>query len=71
MDMVVKHPDWHVVTLVRSEVQKATVLARWPGVEVVIGDLDDKDLMIEEGAKADVILREFLILNVDVCLRWC
>lgn len=58
VDIMDRHPDWNVVTLVRSDVQKAAVLARWPATEVVIGDLDDKALMIDEASKADVIFRE-------------
>jgi uncharacterized protein YbjT (DUF2867 family) len=53
-----KHPEWHVVLLVRNEEQKKIVLAKWPEAEVVIGDLDDKALMVSEGSKADVVLRE-------------
>ncbi|KAF8855924.1 NAD(P)-binding protein [Acephala macrosclerotiorum] len=52
-----KHPEWHVVLLVRNEEQKKTVLAKWPQAEVVIGDLDNKALMISEGSKADVVLQ--------------
>lgn len=54
-----KHPEWHTVTLVRSEAQKQVVLSRWPEIEVVIGELDDKALMMEEASKADVILRTY------------
>jgi hypothetical protein len=53
-----KHPEWHVAALVRNEKQKETILARWPQLEVAIGDLDDSTLMIQEGSKADVVLRE-------------
>ena len=56
-----KHPEWNVVVLVRSEEQKNIVLARWPKIEVVIGDLDDKELLIKEGSKADVVLRMYLL----------
>ncbi|KAE9377570.1 NAD(P)-binding protein [Stipitochalara longipes BDJ] len=52
-----KHPEWHVVVLVRNEKQKEIVLARWPQLEVVIGDLDNSALMIQEGSKADVVLQ--------------
>jgi hypothetical protein len=53
-----KHPEWHVAALVRNEKQKETVLARWPQLEAVVGDLDNSALMIQEGSKADVVLRE-------------
>lgn len=57
MRILKKHPEWNVVVLVRNEEQKRIVLTRWPKIETVIGDLDNKDLMIEEGSKADVVLR--------------
>ena len=53
-----QHPDWHLVLLVRNEEQKTIVLEKFPKVEVVIGQLDDKELMISEGSKADVVLRK-------------
>jgi nucleoside-diphosphate-sugar epimerase len=52
-----QHPEWNVVVLVRSEEQKNIVLSRWPKIEVIIGDLDNKQLLIKEGSKADVVLR--------------
>lgn len=57
--LVEQHPSWNIVALVRNEAQKEKVLARWPGsnIEILIGDLDDKALLVQEGAKADVILR--------------
>ena len=72
--LVEKHPEWHVVALLRNEAQEKVVLARWPKIEVVIGDLDDSALMIKEGAKADVVLRKFFIMMVrnacaDICCR--
>jgi len=58
MCIVEKHPEWNLVVLVRNEEQKKIVLARWPQLETVIGDLDNKELMIQEGSKADVVLRK-------------
>lgn len=57
--IIEKHPEWHVAGLVRNDEQKKIILAKWPQVEVVIGSLDDKELMVAEGAKADVVLREY------------
>jgi hypothetical protein len=62
MHIMEKHPEWNVVVLVRSKEQKDVVLARWPKIEVVIGDLDDKEFLIKEGSKADVVLRMYLLL---------
>ncbi len=58
VDIMLRHPEWHVVVLVRNEEQKAVVLVRWPNIEVIIGDLDNKVLLVEEGSKADVVLRK-------------
>jgi uncharacterized protein YbjT (DUF2867 family) len=58
MRIVEKHPEWNTVVLVRNEEQKKVILARWPSLETVIGDLDDKAVLIAEGSKADVVLRE-------------
>ena len=44
-----QHPEWKVVVLVRSEEQEKIVLSRWPKIEVIIGDLDNKQLLIKEG----------------------
>jgi hypothetical protein len=60
MRIMEKHPEWNVVVLVRTEEHKKIVLGRWPSIEVVIGDLDDKELLIKEGSKADVVLRMYL-----------
>ena len=64
MRIMEQHPEWNVVVLVRNEEQKNTVLTRWPKIEVVLGDLDNKELLIEEGKKADVVLR-MSILTLD------
>jgi uncharacterized protein YbjT (DUF2867 family) len=55
--LVEKHPQWNIVLLVRNEEQKKLVLARWPNIETVIGDMGNRQLMIDEASKADVVLR--------------
>jgi uncharacterized protein YbjT (DUF2867 family) len=56
--MVKQHPEWQIVTLVRTEEQANIVKKTWPSVQTVIGDLDSHDVLVEQGAKADVVLRE-------------
>jgi hypothetical protein len=56
--MAKKHPEWHIVTLVRNQEQSDIVKKAWPAVETVIGDLDSHDILVEQGAEADVVLRE-------------
>jgi uncharacterized protein YbjT (DUF2867 family) len=55
--LIEKHPQWNIVVLVRNEEQKKLVLTRWPNIETVIGDLGDRQQMIDEASKADVVLR--------------
>lgn len=57
--LVQRHPEWHVVALVRTEEQKKIVLARWPQLEAVVGDLDDSAVLTKEASRADVVLREY------------
>lgn len=64
MRVTEKHPEWSIAALVRNQEQSDIVKARWPKIETVIGDLDDKELMIKEGSKADVVLREYYMLLV-------
>lgn len=54
--MVTRHPDWDVVVLVRTEEQEERINAAWPNAQVVLGDLDDADTLIDEASKADVAL---------------
>lgn len=62
MRILEKHPEWSICVLVRNEEQKRIVLSRWPSLEVVIGDLDNKELLISEGSKADVVLRKYCLM---------
>lgn len=55
--MIKKHPEYQVITLVRTEKQARIVKATWPAVETVLGDLDNHDLLVEQGKRADVVLR--------------
>ncbi|KAG4411878.1 hypothetical protein IFR04_014995 [Cadophora malorum] len=57
MRVIEKHPEWTIAALVRNKEQSDIVKARWSKIETVIGDLDDKELMIKEGSKADVVLQ--------------
>jgi len=53
-----KHPEYNLVALVRNEEQASVVKATWPKVETVIGDLDSHDILVEQGKKADAVLRK-------------
>lgn len=45
--------------LVRNQVQKEIILSRWPKIGTVIGTLDDREVLVREASKADVVLRKF------------
>jgi hypothetical protein len=52
-----KHPEYNLVFLVRNEEQAKSVKARFFSSETVIGDLDSHDVLVEQGKRADVVLR--------------
>lgn len=56
-DLIEKHPEYQVITLVRTKKQAGIIQATWPAVETVLGDLDNHDLLVEQGKRADVVLR--------------
>ncbi|KAF2704535.1 NAD(P)-binding protein [Pleomassaria siparia CBS 279.74] len=51
-----KHPEYEYSVLVRSEEKGKTVTKAFPRVRVVIGGLDDAEVLEEESAKADVVI---------------
>jgi nucleoside-diphosphate-sugar epimerase len=53
-----KHPEYTLTLLVRDESQKINVQSRWPDAEIVIGDLDSSELLINVASKSDVVLRK-------------
>jgi uncharacterized protein YbjT (DUF2867 family) len=53
-----KHPEYDLVFLVRNEEQAKIVKARFPSAETVIGDLDSHEVLVEQGKRADVVLRK-------------
>ncbi|PVH81537.1 NAD(P)-binding protein [Cadophora sp. DSE1049] len=50
------HPSYSIVGLVRKEEQKQQILAKHPSIEIVIGDLDSKEVLIEQSKQADIVL---------------
>jgi uncharacterized protein YbjT (DUF2867 family) len=53
-----KHPDYQVIALVRTEEQKEKISKLQPATTFVIGDLDSSDIITGESKKADVVLRK-------------
>lgn len=54
-----KHPDYEYAALVRTQEKADIVKKVFPNVRIVLGGNDDSEILKEEAAKADVVLREF------------
>jgi uncharacterized protein YbjT (DUF2867 family) len=57
-NLSLKHPDYQVTALVRTEEQKEKISNLQPATTFLIGDLDSSEVIIEESKKADVVLRK-------------
>jgi uncharacterized protein YbjT (DUF2867 family) len=53
----ISHPNYHLVVLVRSIDHAKLVKAQYPAAEIAIGDLDSHMLLLEQGKKANIVLR--------------
>lgn len=63
--LTAKHPDISYSALVRTPEKAAQVNAEYPPVRIVIGDLDDAELLKKESADADIVLRKYMCLSSD------
>lgn len=54
------HPDIDFTFLIRTEDNAAIVRKAYPRSRVIIGELDHYDLLEEESARADVVLRQLI-----------
>lgn len=54
-----RHPDYEYTALVRTAEKAKQVTSKYPNVKIVIGDLDNYDLIKEQAATNDIILREY------------
>lgn len=54
------HPDIDFTFLIRTEGNAAIVRKAYPRSRVIIGELDHYDLLEEESARADVVLRQLI-----------
>lgn len=52
---VPKHPDWELTAMVRNSDKGSKVVAAFPNIRLVYGDLDSVDLVEEESSKADIV----------------
>lgn len=53
------HPDWEYSALIRTQEKADQVKSKFPNLRPVIGGLDDFDIIKEEAAQADIVLREY------------
>lgn len=51
-------PDWRFKVLVRDEAKGAEIKANSPGVEIVMGSLDDFDVIKRAASQADIVIRK-------------
>lgn len=54
-----KYPDLDVSLLVRSEAKAKAVRSKYPDARIVLGSLEDSDIVRREAAWADIVLRKF------------
>lgn len=52
-----EHPDYEYSLLIRTKEKAEQVKKAYPSARIVLGDLDASDLLEEEAAKADIVLR--------------
>lgn len=56
--MTQQHPEFAYSALVRSSEKANQVKAQYPNIRIVLGDLDDSDILERESAAADIVLRK-------------
>jgi len=64
-----KHPEFEYTALVRTEEKAAQVREAYPAVRLVLGDLDNADLLNQEASKADIVLRKLFSSAVSMGAR--
>ncbi|KAK8095936.1 nucleoside-diphosphate-sugar epimerase [Apiospora kogelbergensis] len=50
------HPEFEFSLLIRTQEKADKVKAQYPDADIVLGDLDDSELLREQAAKADIVL---------------
>ncbi|KAF3063165.1 hypothetical protein CFAM422_010108 [Trichoderma lentiforme] len=52
-----KRSKCHIRVLVRDEAKAQQIAKKWANIEIVKGDLDSHDVLVEEAKKADIVLQ--------------
>lgn len=66
-----KHPKWSYNALVRTKDKGSKVTAAYPNVNVVYGDLDSYDLIKEQAANADIVVRKWSAYILETFFLTC
>lgn len=53
------HPDYEITALVRNSDKGALVAAAYPKIRLVYGTNDDTQLIEDESARADIVIRMY------------
>lgn len=53
------HPEYDYTALVRDSDRGAVVAAAYPKIRLVYGTLDDAQVLEEESARADIVIRSY------------
>ncbi|KAH9828870.1 nucleoside-diphosphate-sugar epimerase [Teratosphaeria destructans] len=62
-DLYQQHPDYEYAALIRSQEKAETVRKAYPSIRIVLGSLDDSNILTEEASKADIVLRKYISLE--------
>lgn len=54
-----EYPDLDITILARSAAKAALITAKHPKIRVVIGDLNDSDIIEEQSALADIVFSTY------------
>ena len=52
-----EHPEYEYACLVRSKEKGEMIEKAFPNVKIVLGGLDDSEILEQEASKADIVLR--------------
>lgn len=53
------HPEYEYSLLIRSKAHGETVKQRYPNIRIVLGQLDDYEIIKHEASQADIVLRGY------------
>ena len=54
-----KHPDYEYTAFVRTQAKGDVVKKQYPNIRIVLGGLDNSEIIKDESSKADIVLRRF------------